>query len=78
LVRFEQIWTEFGQICAKFGKVINNWENLIRFGQNQNLASSKTFHLLRQWIAVFRAKMNKQNNLQCIHDAAQDRCIGCI
>jgi len=29
--------------------VIKIWANLIRFGQNQNLASRKTFDLLRHW-----------------------------
>jgi len=29
--------------------VINIWANLIRFGQNQNLASPKTSDLLRLW-----------------------------
>jgi len=33
-----KIWAIFGQICAK---VIKIWVNLIRFGQNQNLASEK-------------------------------------
>jgi len=30
-------------------KVIKIWENLIRFGQNQSLASPKTINLLRLW-----------------------------
>jgi len=33
-----------GEIWAT---VINIWENLIRIGKNQNLASPKTFNLLR-------------------------------
>jgi len=36
----------FGKIWVK---VIKIWANLIRFGQNQNLASPKTFDLLRLW-----------------------------
>jgi len=37
LIRFEQIWFDLGEI----------WAKVIRFGQNQNLASPKTFYLLR-------------------------------
>jgi len=36
----------FGEIWAK---VIKIWENLIRFGQNQNLAFPKTLDFLRLW-----------------------------
>jgi len=43
LIRFDQNLSEI------WAKVIKIWANLIRFGQNQNLASSKTFNLLRQW-----------------------------
>jgi len=38
---------KFGQIWAK---VIKIWANLIRFGQNQNLASPKTLNFLRLWV----------------------------
>jgi len=40
-----KIWTNLFEIWAK---VIKIWVNLIRFGQNQNLVSSKTLDLLRQ------------------------------
>jgi len=42
LSKIWQIWT----------KGIEIWTNLIRFGQNQNLASPKTFDLLRLWVIV--------------------------
>jgi len=41
-----QILLNLGEIWAK---VIKTWTNLIRFGQNQNLASSKTFDLLHSY-----------------------------
>jgi len=50
LVRFgrslSKIWANLSKIWAKVMKL---WENLIRFGQSQNLASPKTFNLLRLW-----------------------------
>jgi len=46
LIRFGQTWLALGKIWAK---VIKIWENLIIFGQNQNLASPKTFDLLKLW-----------------------------
>jgi len=49
LIRFGQIWLDLGEIWAK---VIKICANLIRFGQNQNLASSKTFNLLRPYLTV--------------------------
>jgi len=42
-----EIWAKFGQIWAK---VIKIWANMIKFEQNQNLASPKTFDLLRLWL----------------------------
>jgi len=44
LVRFGEIWKNLGKIWSNLSKI---WTNLIRFGQNQNLASPKTFDLLR-------------------------------
>jgi len=53
--------TFFGQNLGTFrqirAKVIKIWVNLIRFGQNQNLASPKTLTLLRQWYL----QMHNQN-----------------
>jgi len=37
LIRFGEIWA----------KVIKIWANLVRFGQNQHLASLKTFDILQ-------------------------------
>jgi len=36
-------WAKYGQ---NYGEI---WVKVIRFGQNQKLASAKTFHLLRLW-----------------------------
>jgi len=41
---------------AKLGKSGWIWANLIRLGQNQNLASSKTSDLLRQFSKIPRYK----------------------
>jgi len=46
LIRFDQIKLDLGKIKAK---LIQNLDNLIKFGQNLNLASSKIFDLLRLW-----------------------------
>jgi len=43
-IRFGQIWFDLGKILAKLSQI---WAKLIRFEQNQNLASSKAFDLLR-------------------------------
>jgi len=40
---------KFGQDLACLGKRNKIWANLIRFAQNQNLASPKTLDLLRLW-----------------------------
>jgi len=54
LIRFGQFWLNLGKIgkiwanlSEIWAKVIKIWENLIRLGQDQNLASPKTFDLLR-------------------------------
>jgi len=39
-----------GKIKTKFGKKLLDLSNLIRFGQNQNLASPKTSDFLRLWL----------------------------
>jgi len=44
LIRLGKILLDLGKIWTKIGKI---WKNLIRCGQNQNLASPKTFDLLR-------------------------------
>jgi len=44
LIRLGQIWLDLGEICANLNKI---WEKVRRFGQNQDLASPKTFDLLR-------------------------------
>jgi len=39
---FGQNWLDLGKIKAKFGKNLGEiWTSLIKFGQNQNLASPK-------------------------------------
>jgi len=59
-----------GKICAKFrqlskiwAKVIKIVPNLIRFGQNQILASPKTFDLLRLCVNSFFFKNASQKLL---------------
>jgi len=47
LIRFGQSWLDLVDIWANLGEI---WADLIRFGQNQNLASSKKFDLLRSFI----------------------------
>jgi len=42
-----------GKIWKKVFKIV---ANLIRFGQNQNLASSKTFDLLRLWRKALKSE----------------------
>jgi len=42
-----QIWAKFGNLGEIWAKVIKIWANLIRFGQNENLASPKTLDILR-------------------------------
>jgi len=45
LVKFEQ---NLGKIKMKFGQnCVKIWAKVIRFGQNQNLASPKAFDLLQ-------------------------------
>jgi len=44
LANLGEMWEKLGQIWAKVNKI---WANLIRFGQNQSLASPKTLDLLR-------------------------------
>jgi len=50
LIRFGQIWLDLGDIWAYLSKI---WAGLIRFGQNQNLASPKKFDLLWLCQSVF-------------------------
>jgi len=43
-----KMWAKFEQnLCEILAKVIKIWAILIRFGQNQNLSSPKTFDLLQ-------------------------------
>jgi len=46
LVRFGQIWLNWAKLKRNLGKSDWIWENLIRFEQNQNLASPNNFDLL--------------------------------
>jgi len=43
----EIIWANLGKNLANLGEI---WTNLIKFGQNQNLASAKTLDLLYGYV----------------------------
>jgi len=47
LGKFGWIWKNLAKIETNLDKNDKIWANLIRLGQNHNLASSKTFDLLR-------------------------------